>query len=276
MADDGTGGTGEGEGQGGATTFLVGADGKFAETWRESLPDDLKAEPSLASFKDLPSFAKSYINAQRMLGKAKVAIPTETSTPGEWEEFFKAAGRPTTAGDYGLKRPKDFPEEAWDEKFVTGAQEVFHKHGVSKKAADAIAAYWNEAAVKAMKEQDATAAAEKQTLVDGLHKEWGAAYDEKLHIGNIAVEQGVNGDAEFKDRLLAKMNADPDLIRWAVQIGQKFQEDGIRGEPTPTPNDLQTQINTLMQSDAYMKREHPGHKKAVEDVQRLFQKKRAG
>ena len=33
--------------------------------WRDSLPDELKMDASLLKFNDVPSLAKSYVNAQR-------------------------------------------------------------------------------------------------------------------------------------------------------------------------------------------------------------------
>ena len=35
--------------------------------WRESLPEDLKEDPSLKSIQDVPGLAKSFIHAQKMV-----------------------------------------------------------------------------------------------------------------------------------------------------------------------------------------------------------------
>ena len=42
--------------------------------FRSSLPEDLREEASLADIKDVGSLAKSYVNAQRMLGSS-IRIP---------------------------------------------------------------------------------------------------------------------------------------------------------------------------------------------------------
>ena len=252
---------------------VIGPDGKFTEKWREALPEDIRGEPSLATFKDVQNLAKSYVNAQRMVGKNKVAIPGETSSAGEWEEFWKAAGRPETAKDYGLKRPAEVPEEFYNAPLAEKAQELFHKIGLSKKQSDALFAFNTEALVAGLKTQKAEREAAMQGLQDGLHKEWGAAYQEKVHLGNVAIEQGVAGNEEFKDRLVERFGNDPDFIRFAANLGAKFAEHGVKGSPTPTPADIDEKISTLMNSDAYMKAGHPGHKAAVEQVHRLFERK---
>jgi hypothetical protein len=53
----------------------------------DSLPEDLRSEPSLADFKDLSGLAKSYVSAQKMLGSS-VRIPTEEASPEAREEFY--------------------------------------------------------------------------------------------------------------------------------------------------------------------------------------------
>ena len=95
--------------------------------------------------------------------------------------------------------------------------------------------------------------AEKQAMADlvsGLSTEWGAAFEQNKHLGNIAVEEGTMGNPELKERLLAKSWwNDPDVVRFNSNLGKKFAE----GKPPnfaniPTPGDLQTQINELMAS----------------------------
>lgn len=50
---DSGGGTGEGGGD--------------AKSWLESLPEDVRSDPSLKVFKDVSGLAKSYVNAQKMI-----------------------------------------------------------------------------------------------------------------------------------------------------------------------------------------------------------------
>jgi hypothetical protein len=252
---------------------MIGTDGKFTEKWREALPEDIRGEPSLQSFKDVQGLAKSLVNAQRMVGKNKVAIPGETSSAGEWEEFWKAAGRPETAADYQFKRPAEVPEEHWNAKLADEAQALFHKIGLSKKQAAALLQFNVNNLLTDIRTREAEATAAMQGLTDGLHKEWGAAYDEKVHLGNVAIEQGTGGEGEFKDRVVERFGNDPDFIRFAANLGAKFAEHGVKAAPTATPADIDMKISDLMNTDAYLKAGHPGHKAAVEQVHRLFKSK---
>ena len=46
--------------------------------WRSTLPDDIKADESLKHIQDVPSLAKSYIHAQKMVGSDKISIRNQT------------------------------------------------------------------------------------------------------------------------------------------------------------------------------------------------------
>jgi hypothetical protein len=58
---------------------ILGEGMAFSEGWREHLPEDIRAEPSLANVRDLPGLAKSYVNAQRMIGRDKIVLPKDDS-----------------------------------------------------------------------------------------------------------------------------------------------------------------------------------------------------
>ena len=49
-------------------------------SWRDSLSDDLKTNASLQKFSDVGTLAKSYINAEQMIGKDKMVVPGVNTT----------------------------------------------------------------------------------------------------------------------------------------------------------------------------------------------------
>lgn len=249
--------------------------GELRENWIESLDEDLRGESFLGEVKDIQSMARSVVNARKMVGKDKIVVPR---TDEEWGEFYKVGGRPDTAADYNLVRPEDFPEEHYNNELASAAMELFHKIGLSKKQADALFEFNNTNALAVIKAAaDADEAAFKETE-DALYKEWGNAYEERKHLGNVAIEKAVKDDEEFKARLTDKFGNDPDFIRFASNIGGLFAEHGDVAVPgVPTPSDIQAQIDEAMQHPAYKadyaahgitKKEH---QRQVQKVARLFQ-----
>ena len=256
-----------------APTSFVNDDGTFVENWTQSLDSDLQMERSLATIRNVKDLAKSFVMTKRMVGKGKIAIPNETSTEGEWQEWYKAGGRPDTAHDYGLKAPEGVPAELFPVEKLNVWQDRFHKLGISKKAAETIISeYAKDIGVDLQMHQTDQEATQKE-LVAGLQREWGRAYEQNVHLGNVAIEEGVKGNDEFKQRLTQKFGNDPDFIRFASNLGSKFAESKMIDTSIPTPMDIQENINEMMQTDAYMNRNNPNHKITVEKVQRLFQQK---
>lgn len=258
------------------TPSIIDKDGNFIEGWRETLDEDIRDEAMLKTIKGVKGMARAFVDTKRMVGKNKIAVPDENSSEGEWGEFHKAGGRPDTAADYNLTMPEGFPEQYYSVDRANAAQELFHKIGLSKKQSDILFKFNNDAVladIKKTEQDDELAFAELQkNLYDG----WGAAYDSKIHLGNIAMEHGSEGDEAYRARLVEKINKDPDLIRFASNLGGKFSEKGgILTPEVPTPGDIQTQINELMQEDVYINAKNAGHKAAVEKVARLFAAKHA-
>ncbi len=259
------------------------------ETWNQSLDEDLRTEKSLESFKHAKSkdeltalLAKSFVNTKKMVGANVISIPTDISTEGEWQEFHKAGGRPDTVADYNLKAPEGFPEAALEQVFpkarLEAWQERFFKGGVSKKAADHFIAEFANDMIADLQTMNQSKESEMAELKSGLATDWGAAFEQKKHLGNIAMNEAassmVNGQAvvneEFKARLVEKTGNDPDIIRAFANLGEKFAEGKPPGfAAIPTPSDYQDQIDKLMEDPLYTKGTQAQRMKIANKIQEL-------
>ena len=258
------------------TSPVVNPDGTFTDAFRESLSEDIRNEPCLNNVKSLSDLATQHVNMTRNFGKDKMVIPNENSSESDWETFHKIGGMPETPQDYNLKRPDDYPEELFSDELATKAQDLFHKIGLSTKQAEALMQFNLNATLGAHTTQVQTMELQQKEAVDSLSNEWGAAYDQKLHLGNIALEQAVDGNEEFRERIKSKFGNDSDFIKFASNLGAKLAES--TGAPTniPTPADVQDEIIELTNTAAY--RGGPGvsvpeHDAAVAKMARLFKAK---
>jgi len=238
------------------TESFIGTDGSLKEGWTGILDEGYRDEKTLSTIKDVKSLAKIAVDTKRMVGKNKIAIPTESSAPEEWAEYYRVGGRPDTVEDYGLAAPEGFPQELVEQVFpadrVAKWQERFYKGGVSKKAAqqfinefaqDMAADYQN---IQQQKEQ------KKAEIVSALSTEYGAAFDQKMHLGDIAFEEGSNGDESMKESL-AYLRDDPNAIRLLVNLGAKFAEGKSPDfSAVPTPADYKSQIAEIMENPLYL------------------------
>ena len=79
--------------------------------WKDQLPEDLRDHSALAPIQDVGNLAKSFVNAQSMIGKDKIALPGQHSSPEEWNEVYTRLGRPEDPDGYQLELPDDSSEE---------------------------------------------------------------------------------------------------------------------------------------------------------------------
>ena len=234
------------------------------DTWRQGLGEDIRDEKSLLSFKNAKDkdeltalMAKSFVMTKKMVGANVVAIPTDASTEGEWQEYHKAGGRPETVADYNLKTPDDFPQEIADQIFPSDRlskwQDRFFKGGVSKKAADQFVADFANDMLADYKDIQITKEQAMTDLKSGLTADWGAAFEQNKHRGDMAITEGANGDFEFQQRISEKFGSDPDFVRFTANLGAKFAEGKPPGyDAIPSTSDMQDQIDTLMADPLYL------------------------
>ena len=56
--------------------------------WRSDIPEDIRSHKSLETIQDVGSLAKSYVNAQSMIGADKVVKPGKFATSDDWNSFY--------------------------------------------------------------------------------------------------------------------------------------------------------------------------------------------
>lgn len=259
---------------------LVNAEGELRENWRESLPEDIRGDKVFERVSNFEGIMKTLSSSERAYGKDKIAIPNEASSEAEWDSFYTAGGRPKAATEYDLSRPEELPEEHYNQELATAAQELFHKIGLSQSQADALFEFNNNNVMSQLTKNSQDAEAMTAELTNGLYADWGNAYEQKKHLGNVAVERGTDGNEEFKERIAQKFGNDPDFIRFAANLGGKFAEAGsVNVEMIPTPGDIQTQIDEAMSHKShgadYVKHgfTRTQHDAQVEKVRLLFVEK---
>ena len=256
------------------TSVYFGTDGVLNEGWMSTLPEGYREESSLKTVPNTGTLAKMFVDTKRMVGKDTVSVPSDASTEAEWEAFHIAGGRPETVADYNLKAPEGFPQEVADQVFPADRlakwQERFFKGGVSKKAADAFIAEFATDMLADYQNMQLAKTTEMEELTQGLSKDWGAAFEQKKHLGNMAITEGVNGDFEFQQRLTQKFGNDPDFIRFTSNLGGKFAEGKAPGfAAVPTTSDIQTQIDTIMANPLYTKGTQAQRMKLAEQIMTL-------
>jgi hypothetical protein len=253
---------------------FIDGQGNLTEGWKENyISEDLRGEAIFDRINSIHGMTKSLANLERMKGADTMVKPSDRFGDEDWDGYHKAGG--WTGEAIAMDAPEGLPEGMWSEDRATGFSEVFNKFKLSPWQQAGITEAYNTDLLQQitdMGNSNETSAAE---LKANLLSEWGNSYTQKEHLANFTVEKGTGGDAEFKERLLQKFGNDPDFIKYNANLGSGFSESGFIPHITtaPTPADLQSQINEIMNSDAFMKAMHPEHKNVMETLARLHKEK---
>ena len=100
----------------------------------DSLPEDLRGNPSLQNFTDAGSLAKSYVHARSMIGADNIGRPQESWTDEQWTNFYSETGRPQDTSAYVA----DF-DNILSEEQANGFRQAVFEAGLSPKQFDKIA-----------------------------------------------------------------------------------------------------------------------------------------
>jgi hypothetical protein len=106
------------------------------KTWKEAISEEFRSDPNIEKFTEIDALAKSYINATKMIGQDKVAVPNKNSTEDQWNEVYDKLGRPESADKYSLNVNSDVVpiDEGSIKQFADNA----HKLGLNQKQAEGI------------------------------------------------------------------------------------------------------------------------------------------
>lgn len=246
---------------------------------RSWIPEDLREEKSLAAIKDVGGLAKSYVEAQKLIGarqEGSVKIPGEDATPEDWAEFYNKTGRPESAGEYGFVKPETLPDGVqWDEGMVAWFGNAAHAAGLSKAQAGSLMKAWND-------QQYSIGHETQKTMKAGLGKlqeDWGDQFDGRVELGLRGIERLLPaGDVEELKGLLdaTGIGNQPIMLKYAYQVGKMLKEDGyIMGDGhggVLGADSAKAKIASINadKSHAHWDPEAQGHKEAVEEMAQLF------
>ena len=245
--------------------------------WRAALSDELRADKSLENIKDVPSLAKRYIHAQKLVGADKIPVPNKHATEDDWNAVYEKLGRPQSADGYKFNLPED---QKVDEQGLKVFADHAHKLGLLPNQAEGMVKFYNQMKASEIAAADSTATAGRQKAIDELQTEWGQAYNQKLTAANNVVSEVFpKGFMSMNLEDGTKLGDHPAVIKAFATLADKMGEDKIPQAEGPsylTPKQIDKEIATIQApGSAYWDKNHPNHKAAVEEVQALFEQKHA-
>lgn len=240
------------------------------KSWKEAIPEDLRNDPNISKFTELEALAKSYVNATRMIGQDKVAVPNNNSTEDQWNEVYNKLGRPESPDKYKLEVKSDVVP--LDDGAIKSFAENAHKLGLNNKQAQGILEFYKESMEGSVQQSRVDTETAQANTEAQLRKEWGRAFDDNIKRAGAVAKANMNPqilDMELKDG--TRLGDHPEVIKGFANIANLLSEDkliGTESENVSQGVDYQSEINKLVndRSGPYWNKSHPDHDKIVQQV----------
>jgi hypothetical protein len=248
---------------------------EWAKEWEgiKELEADVLNDPSLKVFDKPTAFLKSYVHAQKQLGKKGVIMPTENSPKEEWDQFWGKVGVPTEEAKYKetLKLPAGEENKLGDE-FAGAFMKLAHEHRVLPKQAAEIYNFFSKQVEETQTKVQTEYATKVQSELNALRDEWGEdAFTVKKTKAETLLKEYA-GEDFIKYLGASGLGKNAQLIKAFAAMADKVYKEGDipSGDPTHgmTINDLERDINLTMADlkGPYYNPNHPDHKRMVDEV----------
>ena len=238
----------------------------------DSLPEDLRVEPSLRNFTDPASLAKSYVHAQRMIGADKIPLPGKTATDEDWANVWSKLGRPQAPSEYQLQ----FENPVFGDNELESFKKSAFEAGLNNRQVERMAKFLDEAVSGARSSRSEMTEKAVYEAEQELRQEFGQAFEQRMALAYNAATQ-LLGDASLLDEVELSdgrvLGDHPQVVRMFAKLAEQIGEDKLLGEASElimTPQEAVQRIAEMTRRDSpYWDKLHPEHDTYVDEVLRL-------
>jgi hypothetical protein len=259
-------------------------DGTLNHASLDRLPEDVRwVKEPFSKYKTADDLARGFANLTTAVGK-KGLIPLEANASKEAVAERKAlldgiSGVPKTGKEYGLTRPADVPESAWDGAYIEKVQDWAQKNSVGPGAMKELL---SGVVAPQIKGQTAKAETDRSTFLreedekfntqialDAIPREKADALAERA-----AVALGFNMEDPAQAGLLKYSAVKLAMLRHAIATGEDsyVAGEGAKGEGGDAMALAQDAVHNAANplNAPLMDPRHPQHKMAKEKVDQWF------
>ena len=196
-----------------------------------------------------------------------VLTPPVESNPTEPNEQPAPTGAPESIDGYQVEVENfnfdEFKAIPENQEFLERAREA----GLDNSSLNFLLKEYNEL-IPALMENNAVM--DNETTVKTMTEVWGAEAEQNFGFARSAAENLVsNGVLTAEEVNNPSFGNNPLVLKMAAYFGQQLNEDT---PPANTQQNGATDIQSLMQSEAYLNESHPDHKRVFAQVQNFYQK----
>lgn len=251
------------------------AQGGSGNDFLSTIPEDLRDHPSLGPIKDVENLARSYVNAQRLIGADKLPMPVNP-TAEDLDNIYSRLGRPESAEGYEIAVDGNIVTEEVAKSYA----DVAHNLRLTPDQANGVLEYYRAMVQESGSMSEAAESQQRNNTEMALRKEWGDEFDARIEdAGKIAKQFG---SSDLLDMRLAdgtKVGNHPDFIKAFANMAEFrssiTSEDTVADSTissTLSRREAQAEIESIMASPVYTDRKNVvGRQQAIDRVQELME-----
>jgi len=248
--------------------------GEADTAWLQNIDEEYRSDPALKVFKNATGLAKSYINAQKMIGQKGIIKPGKDASDEEWSAFYNHF-----RGDDFEKYEVNKGESKVDDEYFADFKKAAYDAGLSPKQAESLFNHNEKKIGEAQQKFQEKMAEHQNAQIESLKGEWGNDFDARLRIANqamvdISEEAGIDMVKHLKE---IGMQNDVTLIKFLYQAGKATLEDGTttthpQGSMGMAVEEAEAKYNAYMSDydGPYHNKSHADHSRVVKEMGKLL------
>lgn len=251
------------------------AQGGSGNDFLSTIPEDLRDHPSLGPIKDVENLARSYVNAQRLIGADKLPMPVNPTTE-DLDNIYSRLGRPESAEGYEIPVDGNIVTEEVAKSYA----DVAHNLRLTPDQANGVLEYYRAMVQESGSMSEAAESQQRNSTEMALRKEWGDEFDVRIEdAGKIAKQFGSSDLLEMRLADGTKVGNHPDFIKAFANMAEfrssVTSEDTVADSTissTLSRREAQAEIESIMASSVYTDRKNVvGRQQAIDRVQELME-----
>ena len=251
------------------------AQGGSGNDFLSTIPEDLRDHPSLGPIKDVENLARSYVNAQRLIGADKLPMPVNP-TAEDLDNIYSRLGRPESAEGYEIAVDGNIVTEEVAKSYA----DVAHNLRLTPDQANGVLEYYRAMVQESGSMSEAAESQQRNNTEMALRKEWGDEFDARIEdAGKIAKQFGSSDLLEMRLADGTKVGNHPDFIKAFANMAEfrssVTSEDTVADSTissTLSRREAQAEIESIMASSVYTDRKNVvGRQQAIDRVQELME-----
>jgi len=251
------------------------AQGGAGNDFLSTIPEDLRDHPSLGPIKDVENLARSYVNAQRLIGADKLPMPVNPTTE-DLDNIYSRLGRPESAEGYEIPVDGNIVTEEVAKSYA----DIAHNLRLTPDQANGVLEYYRAMVQESGSMSEAAESQQRNNTEMALRKEWGDEFDVRIEdAGKIAKQFGSSDLLEMRLADGTKVGNHPDFIKAFANMAEfrssVTSEDTVADSTissTLSRREAQAEIESIMASSVYTDRKNVvGRQQAIDRVQELME-----